>query len=149
MALSSTNPNIDLGTLNRLLTSIQFVSFPQLNVVASYFGRRAITVRRMTPATDLIDAMTGYVPSPSPYQRLEISISMLRTQALAALWEAQIQIQTTVGSAIIRLDSTVAPIFPLSNCSIVNVDPLLSDGTDPTYTAMLEGIYYVNSTLWT
>ena len=149
MALSTTNPLISPGTLNRLLGSVQFVQFPQLNVTASYLARRGISMRRMTPMTDLIDTMTGYVTSPAPFVHVETTINLLRTQGLAGIWEAQIQLQTTIGDIVVRLDSTVAPVYPLSNCSIMQVDPFLIDGTDPTYTAIVTGIYYINSTLWT
>ena len=149
MALSTTNPNVPQGQLNRLRGSLQVVAFPNLNVTPSFLGKEGINLRFETPTTEYIDTMTGGVPSPAPYQRVEVSMHLLRTQGLSVLYEQQKQVLSTIGTIVLFIDSTIFPAWTFLNCSIMNVDPMRIDGTQPDYTVMLNGFYNINASLWT
>lgn len=147
---TTTNPLVDQGVLNRVRGTLQVNDFPNLNITASFLAREGMTLRRVTNVTDIIDTMTGFVVSPAPYQRIEVMVHMLRTQSLAAQWEAQLQLQSNIGGVVVRLDVTagVHPPYQLSNCCIMNVDPYRIDGLDPGYVLNLVGILYVNASVW-
>lgn len=149
MALSSTNPLIAQGNLNRLLTSLQVVSFPQLNITASYLGKRGIEMRRASVITDYIETMTGAVVSGAPYQKFEVTAHLLRTQPLASLWESQLQLSSQLGDLVLRGDTTQLPPFQLTNSAIITVGPFTFDGLEPDYPLELAGYYVVNNSLFT
>src|SRR5271156_4655421 len=113
------NPQIPQGTLNRLRASITLTSFPGLNITQSYLGRQGISLTFDGVVTTPIDTMTGIVPSPEPYQRITCSAHLLKTQALAAAWKAQVELNALLGDITIRPDipsgAGISP-YQLSNC---------------------------------
>jgi hypothetical protein len=143
---------IPLGTLNRLVASITFTSFPSLNVTPPYLTRRAI---RFTPDMDMttfINVLTGMVTSPEPYIGVTVMINLNRTLALAAAFQQQFLTSTLLGDCTVRPD--VAPSqgglqpLPLSNCGIARLGDLGMDGEDPVMPISMRGTYFINSNLW-
>jgi hypothetical protein len=148
MALSTTNPLISQGTLNRLFGSFQVVSFPALNVTPSYLGKEGIGLRFESPVTDYIETLTGGVTSPAPYQKVEVTLHLLRTQQLGIFYEQQKQVSSLLGNTVLYIDSTVWPAWTFTNCAIMNTDPMRIDGTDPSYVVLINGFYNTNAALW-
>lgn len=142
------NPLVAQGTLNRLRASIIWTSFPNLNVTASYLGKEGISMSFDGDATTTIDTMTGAVQSPEPYQRISISIHLLKSQALAAAFKAQIESSTLLGDLIMYPDAIQLPPYSLTNCAISTVNPLKFDGTDAGWILMGRAYYSINSSLW-
>lgn len=93
--------------------------------------------------------MTGAVTSPEPYQMVTVRVSLLKTQGLAAAYEAQRLSQSTIGNIVIRPDVSagIGPI-DLSNCSIENVGELTFAGSDAAYPITLTGYEIINSSMW-
>lgn len=145
------NPLVALGALNRLKSTVVWNSFASLNITPSYLGKNGIRVSPKGPATAIYDVMAGIVPSPEPYIRIGLMLPLLKTQALSNLYKVQMEANSVLGDCTVRPD--VAPpnglgIYQFSNMSITEVGELSFDGSDPVYMVSLEGIYYVNSSLW-
>lgn len=142
------NPLIAQGTLNRIRASIVWNDFPQLNVTASYLGKDGISMSLDGDATGTIETMTGVVQSPEPYQRVTLSVHLLKTQALSNAYKAQMELATILGEGIIRPDAKTLSPYPISNAAIATINPLKFDGTDAGWVIMIRGVYYVNSSIW-
>jgi hypothetical protein len=142
------NPIVPQGTLNRLRGSVTVAGNPGLNVTASYLGKDGISMSFDGAANTAIDTMVGIVQSPEPYQRVTLAIHLLKTQALAELWKQQIESNVLIGDVVIKTDASTLNPYQLSNCAVVNVNPLKFDGTDAGWVVMVVGIYYINSQLW-
>lgn len=142
------NPQIPQGTLNRLRGSVTITSFPGLNITASYLGREGISLSFDGMATLSVDTMTGVVQSPEPYQRVTLSVHLLKTQALADLFKQQIESTTLLGEVTVRTDAQALSVYQLSNVAVTTVNPMKFDGTDAGFAVVMSGIYYINSSLW-
>jgi hypothetical protein len=142
------NPIIPQGNLNKLRASIVWVSFPNLNVTASYLGKDGISLAFEGQATATIETMTGGVQSPEPYQKTNISIHLLRSQALANAYKNQIETNTLMGDCTLYPDSSILSPYILTNCSITNVNTLNMNGSDPGWVLVGSGFYNINSNLW-
>jgi hypothetical protein len=148
MAVGGFNPSVAQGTLNRLLTQITLANFPQLNVSAPYMSKAFVTAQIGDGFTNQIPTATGVVNSPEPYVMATLVINLLRTQALAAAWLAQVQQYSVLGTVSGYSDSTVFGPLQLINASVVSIDPGGWDGTDPVVRITVTGVFYVNETLW-
>ena len=146
--MPSANPQVPQGQLNRLRGSVTFSNFPALNVTAGYLGREGLGLNFEGQATLSIDTMTGVVQSPEPYVKMSVPVHLIKTQALAALFKAQMESNTVLGDATVRTDATGLPPYQLSNCAITTVNAIKIVGTDAGWVVMLSGIYYINSALW-
>lgn len=139
---------IPQGTLNRLRTSIQIPNFPYLNVTASFLGRRSIRLTRNGRIVENLDSLTGIVPSPEPYVKMEVHINLLKSQGLSNAYEQQLQTNATIGNIIVRTDTTTLQSFTINNASIINVEELSFAGDTPDYMVSCEGYYTLNSALY-
>jgi len=142
------NPLVPQGQINRIRGSVVYASNPTLNITAPYLARNAITIAFDGDAGVLLPTLTGGVTSPEPYQMANVSIHMLKSQALANVYKEQFESNTTVGDVSIITDSTVLGDYQLFNCVLRGVSDLNFDGTEPTFNVTLSGIYYVNNLLW-
>ena len=115
---------------------------------ASYLGKEGISISFDGEATTTIDTMTGVVQSPEPYQRVTMTIHLIKSQALAAAYKAQIELSTLLGDCIIRPDARELGPYSLSNGAISNVNPLKFDGTDAGWVLMGRAVYNINDSLW-
>jgi hypothetical protein len=139
---------VNQGNLNRLLASVTFSDFQNLNIISTYLGKEGISINFDTDANLTIPAMTGVVQSPEPYQMVSIEIHLLRSQAFAAQYKSQIESLTLVGDLTVIPDSITMPKYSISNCAIKNVSGLKLNGTDADFTITITGSYQINSQLW-
>ncbi len=142
------NPIVPQGVLNRLRASITIPSLTALNITAPYLWKEGISMSFEGVATTPIETMTGVVQSPEPYQRVQITAHLLKTQALANAYKAQLELSTLLDDITVRTDAAVLNPYQISNVALNNVSPLKFDGTDAGWVIMMSGIYYINSALW-
>jgi hypothetical protein len=142
------SPQIAQGTLNRLIASVTWNNFPGLNVTPSFLGREAIRLAFEGAATDFIPTLTGTVTSPGPMQTISLTINLLKTQGLAALYESQRQTNSVLGNGTVRPDATTLPPYDILNCGIQNVRELNFSGEDAGYAVSIGGYLLINSSLW-
>ena len=145
---ANANPLIAQGTLNRLRGSVIWNNFPALNVTAPYLHKEGIRLALEGEATVYIDTMTGGVTSPEPYQRVSLTIALLKTQPLAAAYKAQKELSTLLGPGIVRGDSAALPPYQLTNCAIRNIRELVFNGEDAAWAIIIGGYYQINSSLF-
>lgn len=143
------NPLIAQGTLNRLRGSVVYASYPQLNVIAPYLAKEAISIAFDGDTSLLLGTLTGAVTSPEPYTFGTVTMHLLRSQFLAEAYKAQIETNTTMGTVSIFSDSTTLLPFTLQNCILMSLQELTFDGTQPSFIVRLRGVYNVNATMWT
>lgn len=142
------SPLIPQGVLNRALTSVSVIDFPELNVSAGFFG---VKVARITPdgeASDYLPTLTGGVPSPRLYQFYTITMYLNKSQGLAAAWEQQRLTNTTIGDVNVVTDSPVLPPYYLSNCTLMNSSDLDLTGESNDFPVTIRGTYAINGSLF-
>ena len=142
------NPQIQQGTLNRLLASVVYADFQQLNVTSGYLSKEAISLAFDGDTSMLIPTLTGAVTSPEPYIFGTVTIHLLRTQALGNAYKTQIETNTTLGSVTVIPDSTALSSFQLNNCVLMSIQEVAFDGTQAGLIVRLRGVYSVNSALF-
>ena len=144
----ASNPQVALGTLNRLRGSIVFPNFPSLNITASFLGRAGISLSFEGEVTGMLPQMVGMVTSPMPYQSVTMTAALLKTTSLAALWEAQRQTLSTLGDAMVTTDTSTLPNYTFVNCALKDVAPLSFAGETADYVVTITGTYQINNNLW-
>jgi hypothetical protein len=142
------NPLIDQGTLNRLRGSVTWNNFPSLNITAPYLNKQGISLALDGDATTFLPTMTGAVTSPEPYQMITLTCNILKTNGLAALYQAQMQNTTLLGPGTVKTDTSSLPSFPLLNCAIEGVRELPFNGEDAGFAVTIRGYWVVNNAMW-
>jgi len=142
------NPQIQQGTLNRLLASVVYADYTQLNVTSGYLAREAISLAFDGDTSLLIGTLTGAVTSPEPYIYGTVTMHLLRTQALGNAYKTQIETNTTLGSVTVYPDTQVLSPFQLNNCVLQSVQETSFDGTQAGLIVRLRGVYNINSTMY-
>ena len=142
------NPQIQQGTLNRLLASVVYADFTQLNVTSGYLAREAISLSFDGDTSLLIGTLTGAVTSPEPYIYGTVTMHLLRTQALGEAYSSQIRTNTTLGSVTVYPDTQVLQPFQLNNCVLMSIQETAFDGTQAGLVVRLRGVYNINLTLF-
>lgn len=145
------NPNVPQGTLNRLATSLVINNFPELNVIPSFLGKEMITLGFSGDITTMIQTTTGTVTSPEPYQMVVITVHLLKTQALAPAYKAQLELNSLLGDITAWPDvqpGVALPPYQCSNCAITEVRELAFNGVDAGWAVVIKGTYIVNSALF-
>lgn len=142
------NPLVAQGVLNRVLASVIWQGFPQLNVIASFLNREGIRLALDGDATRFLPTMTGAVTSPEPYQMVTLTINLLKTQPLAALYKAQMEDQTVLGDCVVRPDSITLTPYDLVNCALESVREQSYSGEDAGWSVTVRGYYIVNASLF-
>jgi hypothetical protein len=142
------NQQIQQGTLNRLLASVVYANYTQLNVTAGYLSREAISLSFDGDTSLLIGTLTGAVTSPEPYIYGTVTMHLLRTQALGNAYKTQIETNTTLGSVTVYPDTQVLSPFQLNNCVLMSVQETAFDGNQAGLVVRLRGVYNINSTLF-
>lgn len=146
------NPQFPLGSLNRLVASVNFIQNTALNVTPPFLTRRSIRFSPDMDVTTFINVLTGMVTSPEPYVGVTVTINLNRTLPLALLWQRQWLIDSRLGDAVVRPDvqanSGGLQPLPLSNVGILRIGELGMDGEDPVLSIALRGTYVVNNALW-
>jgi hypothetical protein len=139
---------IQQGTLNRLRGSVVFADFPGLQVTAAFLGKEGISINPEGDTALQIPTMTGTVGSPEPFQMVTVTVHLLRTQALADAYKAQIETDTSVGSMNVIPDAATLSNYQIEECSIVGWQEMTFNGTEPGFQVRIRGTYYINSALW-
>jgi hypothetical protein len=142
------NPLVPQGTLNRIRASVQWTSFPGLNVTTSFLGKEGISLAFEANDTDFIDTMTGAVTSPNPYQPIRLVMNLLKTQTLANLYEAQRQSSSLLGDGMVIPDASTLTSYQITNCAIEGVDELRFNGEVASYSVRVKGYYIINNALF-
>lgn len=143
------NPLVDQGTLNRVRASVVWVDHPELNVTAGYLGRDGIRLGLEGQAAAFLPTMTGAVTSPEPYMMINLTIHLLKTQALAQAYKAQMENIALVGNGTVRPDlSTGIDPYDIVNCAIEGVRELNFSGQDEGFVISCRGYYILNNSLW-
>lgn len=142
------NPQIAQGTINLVRASVQITSFPALNVTAPFLGTGGVTLTPAGPVTTFIPTLTGRVPSPEPFQPYTIGLHLVKSQGLAAQWEAQRVSLSLIGSILVFTDSATLPSYAFTQCAIENVGEITSNGKSAEYMVTIGGTYIINNALW-
>jgi len=142
------NPLISQGTLNRLRGSVTWSDHATLNVTSSYLGRDGIRISLQGDATTMIPTLTGAATSPEPFQLVEVTINLLKTQSLSDLYKSQMESTTLLGTGVVRTDTSTLSAYEFTNCAIKSVRELSFNGTDPNWVVVIGGYYLINSDLW-
>lgn len=142
------NPNVPLGSLNKLKASLKFTSNQSLNILPSYMSQSGLTIGFDGQATNYSEVYVGVVPSPNPFILVTIRFGVLKTQVLGPLWKAQVESNTLVGDFVLRPDVQGFPSFDFTNGFIMNPDEIAMNGTSPMFGISLRATYQINSSLW-
>ena len=146
------NPLIDQGQLNRLVASVVWQDFPQLNVTPSFLGKEAIRLALEGGASTQIRNLTGITQSPEPYMPCSLTINLLKTQQLSALFKSQMELLAVLGNCVVRPDvpagtGGLTP-YDLTSMAIQDVREQDYGGGDSGWIVVCRGAYYINSALW-
>lgn len=142
------SPQVNQGTLNRLLSSVQVVTFPFLNVTDGYFGTKVARLTFEGDGSDYIATLTGAVPSPRPYQVVTVLMYLNKSQPLSQAWEQQRLTNMLLGDVVITTDSITLGPYYLTNAIFQNVSDLDLAGESNDYPVMLKGTYAINQSLF-
>lgn len=142
------NPLVVQGTLNRILASVVWQNFPALNVTAPFLNREAIRLALDGESTRFLPSLTGAVTSAEPYMMVTLTINLLKSQNLAALYKAQMELQSVLGDCVVRPDVTTLPPYDFTNCAIQSVREQAYSGEDAGFAVTVRGYYLINSSLF-
>jgi hypothetical protein len=141
MAFQFTPP----GVLNRLRASVTYNDFPQLNVTSNFLTTEGIRLAVEGNATDLLPAMVSLVSSPAPYLSASITMSLVRSSALAQLYKLQIEDTTLMGLVTIWPDTDVLTPFVINNVALESVREMAMAGMEAAMVVTARGYYNVNT----
>ncbi len=136
------------GVINKLRASVVFADNPTLNVINSFLTKEAISLSFQGEVGRLLPTMTGGVQSPEPYQMADVRIHLNRANGLADLFKQQIELDANIGSLNVIPDTSALSNYEIEQGIIVSVDELPFDGNTAGFVVRLQGIYYINSTMW-
>ncbi len=139
---------VNQGTINRLRGSISFVDLPDLNITPAFLGKEMITITPQGDVTHAIPSATGLVTSPEPYQIVEFSAHVLRTNGLGERFKKRIEKLSTLGDCVIRSDASGFSDYNITNASIKSVDPIKMNGEEAGVVIHFQGAYQVNGDLY-
>lgn len=142
------NPLVPQGVLNRVRGTFSVTDIPSLTVTASYLGKEAISMRPIGPATDVIGTMAGTVGSQAPYQQVEVTVHLLRTQGMGASWQKKLSDDTSLGECVLTPDATTFGDFTIFNTFITNFQEFGVTGMDAGFVVTLSGYILVNNNMW-
>jgi hypothetical protein len=141
MAFKFTPP----GVLNRLRASVVFSDFPELNITSDFLTTEGIRLALEGNATDLLPAMVSLVSSPAPYLSASVTMSIVRSSALANLYKLQFEDTTLMGIATIWPDTDVIPVFTINNVALESIREMAFAGMEAAMVVTARGYYNVNT----
>jgi hypothetical protein len=142
------SPQVPQGVINLGRVNLQVPNYPALNVTAPFMGAAGMSFSRGGPATNFINTLTGRVRSPEPFQPVTISIHLVKSQALAALWEAQIGLSSLLGPLTVYTDARALPSYSFIEGAIDNVGEIVSNGKSVEYMLTLGATLIINNNMW-
>lgn len=141
MAFQFTPP----GVLNRLRASVIFADFPELNVTSNFLTTEGIRLALEGNAADLLPAMVSLVSSPAPYMAASVTMSIVRSSTLAAVYKQQLENTTLVGLITIFPDTDVLNPFIINNVAIESIREMAMAGMEAAMVVSCRGYYNVNT----
>ena len=141
MAFQFTPP----GVLNRLRASVVITTFPQLNVTSGFLTTEVIRLALEGNATDLLPAMVSLISSPAPYLAASITMSIVRSSTLAALYKRQIDDTTLMGLMTVIPDTDVLNPYVINNVALESVREMAFAGLEAAMVVTARGYYNVNT----
>jgi hypothetical protein len=141
MAFQFTPP----GVLNRLRASVVFNDHPELNVTSNFLTTEGIRMALEGNATDLLPAMVSLVSSPAPYLACSITMSIVRSATLAAIYKLQFEDTTLVGLVSIFPDTDVLNPFIINNVALESIREMAMAGMEAAMVVTARGYYNVNT----
>jgi hypothetical protein len=133
------------GVLNRLRASVVYNDFPELNVTSDFLTTEGIRLALEGNATDLLPAMVSLVSSPAPYLAASITMSLVRSSQLAALYKLQIEDTTLMGLITIIPDTDVLNPYTINNVALESVREMAFAGMEAAMVVTARGYYNVNT----
>jgi hypothetical protein len=152
--MPSSNPMTPQGTINRLRSSVTYAGngpagdVSSLNVTASYLDEAGIAIALEGVATEFHPTMVGVVTSPNPYMLATVTINILKTQNIAALYKAQMELNTLIGDFTLTPDAATLPTYTILNGGIETVKEMNFNGKEPGWAITIKGYYLTNNALW-
>lgn len=142
----------NLGQINLLAASVTFPNNTALNVTAQCLAKQGIRLAPEGDVTKFLEVLTGAVPSPQPYQMMTVTIALVKTLPLAAVFQSQFQSNAVVGGFTVRPDvqrgtGGLQP-FKVINGSLMTMGEMDFGGGDAAYVVMAKGYWQVNAALW-
>jgi hypothetical protein len=141
MAFQFTPP----GVLNRLRASVVFNDFPELNVTSNFLTTEGIRMALEGNATDLLPAMVSLVSSPAPYLACSITVSIVRSASLAAVYKLRFEDTTLVGLVAIYPDTDVLNPFIINNVGLESIREMAMAGMEAAMVVTMRGYYNINT----
>ncbi len=141
MAFQFTPP----GVLNRLRASVVWKNFPELNVTSGFLTTEGIRLALEGNATDLLPAMVSLVSSPAPYLAASVTMSIVRSSLLAAVYQQQIENTTLMGLMSIFPDTDVLKPYVINNVALESVREMAFAGMEAAMVVTARGYYNVNT----
>src|SRR5215469_3020724 len=132
------------GVLNRLRASVVWTDFPELNVTSGFLTTEGIRLALEGNAADLLPAMVSLVSSPAPYLAASITMSIVRSSALANLYKLQFEDTVLMGIATIWPDTDVIPVFTINNVALESIREMAFAGMEAAMVVTARGYYNVN-----
>lgn len=78
----------------------------------------------------------------------QISLHLLKTQNLAALYKAQMEDSSLIGTVVVRPDAITTPLYQILNCAIQSIAELRMNGRDAGFRVTIGGFYSINGSLF-
>ena len=144
----ATNPLIAQGTLLRIRASVNWTSFPNLNITAAYLTKEGIRLSLDGESTTYLPTMTGAVTSPEPYQMITLTASINKANGLADLYRQQMQNNCLIGDGTVYTDTDKLGTFPILNCAIESIREMGFNGEEAMFTVSFRGYWIVNNAMW-
>lgn len=134
--------------LNRLKCSVSFPNNTALNVTPAFMNRNQVSIAPEGAATTGIPVAVSVVPSPEPYQKVTITINLLKVQQIVNTYKAQYESNTVLGPCTVRPDNTVLQPYDFVNSWIEGLRELTFSGEDAGWTITVGAVYQINNDLW-
>jgi len=141
MAFQFTPP----GVLNRLRASVTYATAPELNITSNFLTTEGIRLALEGNATDLLPAMVSLVSSPAPYLSATLTMSIVRSSAIAQLYKLRFENVTLMGMVTVFPDTDVLNPFILNNVALETVREMAFAGMEPALVVTARGYYNVNT----
>lgn len=142
------NPLVAQGTLNRLRASLIIPANSALNITAAFLGDEGISLALEGNSTDYLPTLTGQVTSPAIQRMATVTAHLLKSQTLADAYKVQEQQNTLLGEVRVRPDARTLGDYTFFNASISGITELSMNGTNAGYMVRIQGVYYINSSLF-
>lgn len=95
-----------------------------------------------------LPTLTGAVTSQEPYMMIDMTIHLLKSQALANQYKNQMELNCLLGDGTVRPDATPLGPYQIINASIKSVREMTFSGESAVFAVTCGGYYLINSSLF-